>query len=283
VIHSLHKTLPAFTQTALLHLAGDLVEEKRVEQYLSVFQTSSPSYLLMGSIDYCLRLIRCQGADLWTDILRSTGEFTRKMKELNCLHLVDSTDTACWNKDPLKLLVVVKDGTVNRKTGTEFTGHDLYHRLREEYHLQMEMEADTYVLGILTCMDTQEGLSRLAKSLREIDADCEGKTDRTSVNMSADKGIANLAGENRGSKSEDRLQVIDSIAVAMEKHKLLVDLEDAAGRECGCFLNLYPPGIPLIVPGEVISRDLVDKLIRYKRQGLTLQGLMAEKVTVVTD
>lgn len=272
VIHSVHKTLPAFTQTALLHLQGNLVQSKKVERYLSMFQSSSPSYLLMGGIDFCIRLVAKEKEKLWTEILNQTDNFYKKMqnrKHIRIMYEQAEDITGRVKKDPLKLIICVQG---MEKSKTPYTGHNLYQDLLEKYHLQMEMEADTYVLGILTCMDKKEGLLRLEKALTEID--------RQLTHIKEDK--INIEHTEKH-EFTGRLYAAESITSALEKEHILVDLKDAAGQESGCFLNLYPPGIPLIVPGEVISQELVDKLIQYKQQGLTIQGLKGDKTVVVNN
>ena len=75
----------------------------------------------------------------------------------------------------------------------------------------------------------------------------------------------------------------ETIGEALEKEMELILPDLAEGRECAAYINLYPPGIPLIVPGEVISRDIVDTLLTYSKQDLPLQGLIGNKIPVVKD
>lgn len=250
VIQSVHKTLPAFTQTALLHLQGNLVQLKDVERYLSTFQSSSPSYLLMGGIDTCIRLVEEKGSGLWQGMFTGLDDFYLRIQDLKHIRVFRGEED---RKDPGKLVISVR--------GTSYTGQELYERLLKEYHLQMEMAADTYVLAILTCMDRPEGLVRLSQALLEID-----KTLEERKKISTGHTVP--------------LTSVETIGSALEREQELLDLKEAAGRESGCFLNLYPPGIPLIVPGEVISGELVDTLIEYQKQGLKLQGLRGQKVAI---
>ena len=263
IIQSIHKTLPAFTQTALLHLQGSLVSEEKVARYLSIFQSSSPSYLLMGGIDTCIRLIKDNGDSLWTGILAKTKMFYERMQKLKCIRVF--SEKIYEKKDILKLIISVKHTQKDEKT---YTGQQLYQELLEGYHLQMEMAADTYVLGILTCMDKEEGLLRLGNALEEIDN-----------TLTYDKEIKRVQEEKK--KIEYRPKQAETIASALEQPKRLVDLQKAVGKECGCFLNLYPPGIPLVVPGEFISEELVKLLIQYREQGLNLQGLTEDKIMII--
>ena len=278
VIQSIHKTMPSFTQTALLHLQGNLVQLKVVKRYLSIFQSSSPSYLLMGGIDHCVRLTEERGEGFWDDILAAADDFYHRMRKLKHMQVWCGNrgnkdllfrygiSSSCEIKDPLKLIIrPVAAG----KAGKPYTGVELYQELLKTYYLQMEMMTPTYVLGILTCMDRAEGLRRREKALFEIDSQ-----------------LAPLeAAEKREERRQDsRYPVIkETIEAALSKEAELILPQLAEGRESADYINLYPPGIPLIVPGEVISRDLVDRLLVYSKQDLPLQGLAEGRIAVVQD
>ncbi|MGN0305766.1 MAG: aminotransferase class I/II-fold pyridoxal phosphate-dependent enzyme [Lachnospiraceae bacterium] len=272
VIQSLHKTMPAFTQTALLHFQGNLVQLRAVKRYLSIFQSSSPSYLLMGGIDFCLELVEKEGQTLWKGILDWSDSFYEKAKELKHIRvwcgrkgnqeLLFPRGEKQARKDPLKLILMPKAAI---KEGKPYTGIELYHELLDRYHLQMEMVTPAYVLAILTCMDVKEGLERLEKALFAID-----------------KSLEFAATDQEKEKGEPFvLEAAEPIGEAMKREEEWVLLHQAGGRECAAYINLYPPGIPLIVPGEVISRDLVATLLTYSKQDLPLQGLKGDKIPVI--
>ena len=275
VIQSLHKTMPSLTQTALLHFQGNLVELRLVKRFLSVFQSSSPSYLLMGSIDDCIRLTRKKGEALWKEVLQQSDELyeqTRGLKHIRvrCGREAEKSHGASAEKngcrDPLKLILApIKGAEKERKP---YTGAELYRELLESYHLQMEMMAPSFVLGILTCMDDESGFNRLKKALIEIDQ-----------RLTLSKKIP---GQMRdGSICRDLPEAVESIGEALQKEKEWIFLSQAEGREAADYINLYPPGIPLIVPGEVISRDLVVTLLTYSKQDLPLQGIKGNKISVI--
>ena len=124
VIHSLHKTLPSLTQTALLHVNGDLVDRRRVKKYLDMLQTSSPSYVLMASIDACVELLEHKAEECFAPYVERL-EYTRmRLSGLRRLKLIQTE-----HFDRSKLIISVKD--------TDLTSRQLSHILLEEYHLQM--------------------------------------------------------------------------------------------------------------------------------------------------
>ena len=147
VIMSLHKTLPSFTQTALLHCNGTRIDPGRVARYLGVYETSSPSYLFMAGMDACIDLIREQGAELFAEYRRRLDAFYRDTADLTQLHVMRREDLCkeeAYDWDDSKLIIYA--GTMG--------GEALHQELLGHYHLQMEMVSADYVLGMTSLMDT---------------------------------------------------------------------------------------------------------------------------------
>lgn len=162
VIHSLHKTLPALTQTALIHLNGTRIDRRKIRNYLHIFQTSSPSYVLMASMDECLRMVAEQGDVLFETYVKNLESKRGELKKLKHIRLMETEEF-----DRSKLVLSVKD-TILKKENRVFTGKMLYERLLLEYHLQMEMAAGSYVIAMTSIGDTKEGMDRLILSLIHI-------------------------------------------------------------------------------------------------------------------
>ena len=156
VIHSLHKTLPSLTQTALLHVNGDLVDRRKVKKYLDMLQTSSPSYVLMASIDACVEMLEHKAEECFAPYVERLEYMRVRLSGLRRLKLIQTE-----HFDRSKLIISVKD--------TDLTSRLLSHILLEEYHLQMEMAAGTYILAMTSIGDTEEGMNRLIAALEEID------------------------------------------------------------------------------------------------------------------
>ncbi|MFA9466339.1 MAG: aminotransferase class I/II-fold pyridoxal phosphate-dependent enzyme [Velocimicrobium sp.] len=244
VIHSVHKTLPAFTQTALFHINDKFVDIKRVEQFFSMYQSSSPSYLLMMGIEESVNLIKTR-VDLMEQWCRNLTWFSERANKLS--HIRAFND-AKFLKDPSKIILSVRN--------TNMTGVQLYDRLREKYHLQMEAEYVDYVIAMTSMADTSEGFERLIDALEELDKEIIHKEG---------------SGENYPvlPKLEQELIPYD----ADKRTGFLCDLNKSEGLISKEMAFLYPPGIPLIVPGEVISKDVLTIINCYKRKGLSIKGL----------
>lgn len=256
VINSVHKTLPSLTQTALLHVQGDIVDREKLRDYLSVYQSSSPSYLLMASIDHCIDFIAEQGSKRYERLLELRARIDGSAKKLSCIRLMP----AGARRDPGKLVISVK--------GTEMTGQELYRILYEEYHLQMEMAAPSYVLGILTVMDAEEGVERLLDALEEIDR---------KLSAVHKEGKKIKCGEKNDDIYYERPAVSGlCIHEALEREREWIHLEEAGERISGGFIYFYPPGIPALVPGEIISKTLVCKMERIRKREEYLTGISQE-------
>lgn len=260
VIHSVHKTLPAPTQTALLHINGKLLDRVLLEYYLRIFQTSSPSYLLVAGIDECFRILKKQGKALFLEFRENKEEFYFKTKTLKNIQVLMDIN---YCMDSMKLIISVKN--------TSLSGKELYEILRNRYHLQMEMYSDTYVLAIVTVMDKREGFIRLAAALSELDGEIFAK-----------ESIKQVIDYHYCSESPVAIQTI--YAAQMQK-KEEVKLEQAQGRISGVFLNLYPPGIPIVVPGEEITEEIMAALEYFCSNNYKIQGMdiVIKKLIVVKD
>ena len=165
VIHSLHKTLPSLTQTALLHVNSDRVDLVKLQYYLSIYQTSSPSYLLMASIDQCIEILMKEKEDLYARFFYYKSIFDKNISKLSNLSVMNSDILGKYSIkaiDPGKILISTK--------GINLTGPDLYQLLEQEYDLQLEMANSNSVLAIATIMDEEMGFCRLAEALISIDS-----------------------------------------------------------------------------------------------------------------
>lgn len=279
VIQSLHKTLPCFTQTAILHIKGDRVDQDRVARYLSMFQTSSPSYLFMAGIQRCIRYMDSTGRDGMIRYEERLKWFMEQMKGLQVLEVLTRDicgkyrAVAGW--DPSKIVV----STMRAK---DFHGEELAEMLRKNYHLEMEMTAPEYVIAMTSVMDTDEGLERLATALLEIDEEllkAEEKRRKTVSETGDQKENTVRERAEKNCKASETLQSrilrpneTMSICEAMDANTGRTALQNAVGKVSAEFIYLYPPGIPIIAPGEVFTREIVEMIEAYKKAGLLVQG-----------
>ena len=147
-VMSLHKTLPALTQTALLHIYSDNIDADTVRHALSIFETSSPSYVLMASIDECLRYVEENKND-FTSLEGNLSYFYENTAALDNMRVIHFDD-------PAKIIITASDG------------YDLADKLRSQ-NIEVEMASDYYVIAIVTCVDKLNDLQILLRALYRID------------------------------------------------------------------------------------------------------------------
>lgn len=264
VIQSLHKTLPSFTQTALLHWKEGYADIRAIERYLHIFQSSSPSYVLMAGIENCIDIMERDGESLMASYAVSLRQLRTQLKRMRALTLVDKEIIGKWGVQDMDLSKVVIS---TRGTGVD--GGELDRILRDRYHLEMEMCGADYVTAITTAWDSEDGLRRLEAALLEIDQELYA-------------GMSESGGRKEISSMEyDYPAIAVSIAGAMDSRQETILLSNSEGRISGEYLYLYPPGIPLIAPGEIISRSVLDRVKEYQRMGLPIQGTEDESLEVI--
>ncbi len=255
VVHSLHKTLPCLTQTAMLHRTGDLVAKESVQTAVNLFQTSSPSYLLLASIEGCIGLLEERGEVLcaeWKEALAEFYKGTRLLQHIRVVaakpgdgadNAIRTAETAVYDRDPGKLVIMTR--------GTGLTGPLLMEKLRSEYRIELEMAAEQYGLAMTGLGDTKGSLARLLQALLDIDAQCE----RSEAREFSYPGLLPV-----------RMSATEAERISSKEY----DWEAAVGRIAGEYVWAYPPGIPLLVPGEEISSELIFFLKQKEANGVRI-------------
>lgn len=272
VIHSLHKTLPSLTQTALLHINGNLVDRERVRRYLHMLQSSSPSYVLMASMDECVRILTENGKELFSSYVDLLEDTRGKLRTMKTLKLFDPV-----HYDRSKILITVPK---YRGENKKFTGKQLYEILNEKYLLQMEMASNFYVVAMTSIADSEKGMRRLTEALLEI----EGKLAKIKSNA----GEYSIEEKMAESVSDQWNEVVflpaDLDDACMKERTRQVEIADSTGMIATEYAYIYPPGIPAVVPGERISEGTVWNLERYHRNGFRIEGTKAEgKIEVLVN
>lgn len=256
VIESLHKTMPALTQTSLLHVMNPKLDE-RVRRYLQIFQTSSPSYIFMQSMEKAVAFGVNNKAE-FVKYGRRLEIFAEKCDSLRNIRLFRSCD-ACkvFDHDEGRLVFVVRPGTVDG-SGQIFTGVMLADILADRYGLIVEMASVSYVICISSVVDSADSYDILFKAIEEIDNDLEH-----SVIVDGSRAMDIISGR--------RSAVVPG--KAWDELSEMVPLELSVGRISGAFVYAYPPGIPVLAPGEIVDERAVCGIDTMIRSGLNVSGV----------
>lgn len=259
VIMSMHKTMPAPTQTALLHICSPRIDAELVREALDIYQTSSPSYLLMAGLDQAICLVEEKGEALFSDVVKYLADFyeqAKKWRHFCCSNsLLEQGEV--YDLDCSKILIFTQN------TG-EYKGQQLFRQLDEEFHLQLEMFSLDYVTALCSCMDRKEGFERLVKAVNAIENALIIQTKSKVVNSKM---------------FYPRTRAILSIQETKKRKKIQLDLEASEGYISGEYIYLYPPGIPILVPGEQISKEILQAVDYCKQEKMEIQGLSDHKNT----
>lgn len=245
VVQSLHKTLPCSTQTAILHVCSENVSIKEVKRQLSVFQTSSPSYVFLAAMEHCMSILQEKKEMLFSAYEKRLKTFYEEIKELQILQVYQpQKDVFAFDKS--KLLLHTKKST--------WSGIELSQKLREVYDLEMEMAQPFYTLAMTSICDTDAGFAMLKNALFALDEQAEPV--------------------NQIQKPEILLQLPEvycSVEEALQANQKEVPLLESAGYVSADYVWVYPPGVPFVVPGERISLDLVKKFAELQAQQLEIE------------
>lgn len=276
VIESLHKTMPALTQTSLLHVMDPKLDE-RVRRYLQIFQTSSPSYIFMQSMEKAVAF----GANNRAGFVkygRRLEIFAEKCDSLRNIRLfrpgmnTSKNDEGCssckvFDYDEGRLVFVVRPGTVDR-SGQIFTGVMLADILADRYGLIVEMASVSYVICISSVVDSADSYDILFRAIEEIDGGLEYRS------------IVD------GSRAMDIISGRRSAMVpgkAWDEPSEIVSLELSVGRISGAFVYAYPPGIPVLAPGEIVDERAVCGINKMIRSGLNVSGVDGGSIAVLCE
>ncbi len=266
VIQSTHKTLACLTQSALLHVCGNMADCDKIAQKLAVFETSSPSYLLMENIDSTVNFLQKNGSSFFAEYVTRLESFSEKAKSLKNIDILfygndkDKPHDRIFRFDRSKLIIsAVRKG---------YSGAELASTLLDKYKIQVEMSSLQYIVAMTSYCDTDEGFTRLISALQEIDSGSPG------------------AYLPKAAAMPKTYKKAIEISEAEELCKASIPISRAQGMICGEFLFAYPPGIPLIVPGEVITNELAKVIFALKATGVLLKSSThgnGEYVTVVDN
>ncbi|MCR4922667.1 MAG: PLP-dependent transferase [Lachnospiraceae bacterium] len=264
VIQSPHKTLSSLTQTALLHISGKAIKsypwiERKIDEKLSVLETSSPSYPLLASIDNCVDQLVKSGEELSGKYRKMLDRTYDILKELKVFKAAGSMDEGPLIRDRGKILINCKKSGIN--------GVELSEIMREKYGYETEY-ANAYDLLAMTSMwDDEEKVLGFAKGLLIEDKSLYEKNASKKKERPLSQGIY-----SKGViYDRDLLGSVMTIADAMESVFEEVSFEELkrADKErlCAEYIYCYPPGIPFIVPGETVKADFIRYLEEAKKSG----------------
>lgn len=260
VIHSTHKLLSSMSQASMLHLKGTRVDQGRLESVLKLFLSTSPSCLFLASLDVARHQMATDGRALMQRTMDLANDARRRINAIPGLHcygdeLLGRPGVHQW--DPTKLVITARD--------LGFTGYELERYLRYEHNLQMEMSDLFNTIAMVTLGTQPEDLDRLVEGLRGL-AVYPREFDLTER--------MRMFEQKRGKPFElpDFPPQAMTLRQAFDAPYETVSLDGCAGCTCAEIITPYPPGIPVLCPGEIITPETVDYLKMELAAGANIQG-----------
>jgi arginine/lysine/ornithine decarboxylase len=276
-VQSPHKLLGSLVQSAWLHLAPErpagppAVDEARLEAALATLATTSPSFLLLASLDATRRWAAAEGAEAWRRLAQLTAETRARLAALpglRCLDHAEAVRLGYLALDPAKVTVSVR--------GLGLSGPEAEAFLRWQ-GIQVELADPLNVLCVLTPADTPESVARLVAAFASLAQAAARPADRARLTASRPPGAAGP--EGAGELLGEVMGLVPALACPPREALLgpseTVPLEQAAGRVASRAVGVYPPGIPLVAPGEVVTPAHAELLRRLAAAGLRLEGVTA--------
>lgn len=253
---STHKIIGALTQCSMVHCREGRVSVPRLKAMLQLVQSTSPNYLLMASLDVARMQMATEGRELVARSLELADWVRAEINSIPGLYCfgADKIGTpGVYGLDPTKVTVTVK--------GLGLKGAEAERILRHEYKVQVELSDMYNVLFLITLGDGESEAQSMVEALRAL--------------------AANHAGQRDFSAVEDAYNSLDyppipeqvlSPRQALFGHTKTIPFKQAAGRVCAEIITFYPPGIPLLCPGERISAEVIDYCLRLQKAGLHISG-----------
>ena len=248
---SVHKLGGSMTQSSILNVKGNLVSYKRVQAVLSMLTTTSTSYLLLASLDVARKELATRGKELIDHSIQLANSIRKQINEIDHLTCVGDEileTEAAYDYDPTKLIISVKD--------LGLSGNDVEIWLRTHYNIEVEMSDLYNILCIISIGDTEKEADILVSALKHLADERQALAEKIDTQVLL-PNIPLLAVSPRN---------------AFYSETELVPFDDSEGRVIAEFIMVYPPGIPIFIPGEIITEDNLRYIKKNMEAGLPVQG-----------
>lgn len=265
-VQSTHKIIGGMTQASMLHAQGTRVDMTTLAAVLRFVQTTSPSYILMASLDLARMQMATEGKKLLDKTIRLAEEARHQINQIPGLFCIGQAhlvrETTRWDLDVTKLTICV--------SGLGLSGYEASKILNNRYNIQVEMADATHILVIVSIGDRREDLHRLVDSLRQMSKEDSRQVRplfMEEISLPPVGGIARMT---------PRLAFFASYQY--------LPLDQACGAVSSEIVTVYPPGIPLLIPGEVVTSEIVAYIQTMDKWGATIDGLSKNntEIAVVT-
>ncbi len=260
-INSTHKMLSAFSQCAMLHQIGERVRIDRLLAVIKIFLSTSPNLPMVASLDVARKQMATHGRELLDRTIALAREARERINRIDGLYCFGEElkgRPGVFDVDPTKIAVTVRD--------LGYTGYEVSALLRRRYNIQVELADLFNIVALFTIGTTRDAMERFVTALEEL------SRDERPVDMFAPSGLL----EQRLNRGSYRFPAVPPMRM-LPRDAFLAPAEavlfrKSKGRICAETISPYPPGIPVVAPGEEITEQIIDYLRLELKAGVRIQG-----------
>ena len=267
ITHSAHKVVSAFSQASYIHVNDDDFDEHFFKDIYNMYTSTSPKYQIIASLDVCHKQLEMEGYKILNNLLSHVDELKSYMSTFKKIRILGPEDFSKvfshyqednLGHDPLKILIDISK--------SEYSVHEIHRYLLDEIGLEIEKYTHSTILVLLTLGGTRSKVIRLYNALKKLE---DGKV---KLNKSKTKKLFD------GILPPIKLETLPSEAFFSERE--ILPFEETEGRICAGLVTPYPPGIPALVPGQLITKEHINYIRQVKSTGLTMQGVFDGEIYV---
>lgn len=246
---SLHKTAGSLTQSSALFHNEGIIEYDKVRTTINLMQTTSASYLLLASMDLARSNLALKGKKIFSALLKKCAEAKARLSLVKGVSVItqdyidENDEHGIYDFDDTKFIIKVNE--------LGLSGFEVYEIMKNEYNIQLELAESYVVLAVVGIGDTPESIDKLVLAFEDLSKRFYGKSEPFTIEIA------------------DFFEKPKTIVLPRDAYfspSSTVSIDDAVGQVCAESIMIYPPGIPLIVPGELITKKIVSIYKYYMRQ-----------------
>jgi arginine decarboxylase len=269
ITHSAHKVVSAFSQASYIHVNDPDFDQDFFREVYNIYVSTSPKYQLIASLDVCRKQLEMEGYKILHGLLKNVDELKEQVSRFGRIRILGPQDFARMfshfsedgmGHDPLKILIDI--------SALEYSNQEIHRYLMDEVGLEIEKFTHSTLLVLLTLGGQRSKMVRLYNALKKLD---DGKV---SLHRSRNKV-----------RLPDELPPIDLACLPAEAffgERESVNWQESVGRIASGLVTPYPPGIPLLVPGQRIAAEHVAYLKALSSLKLTIQGMFDGEIYVLS-
>jgi len=268
ITHSAHKVVSAFSQASYIHVNDPDFDADFFHEMYSMYSSTSPKYQIIASLDVCHKQLEMEGYGLLKGLLAQVEELKQQMRSFQSIRILDKSDFQALfphfsednlGHDSLKILLDV--------SRLEYSTNEIHRYLLDEIGLEIEKYTHATILVLLTLGGTRSKMIRLYNALKKLDQ----KKVALPVNRGKKTKIKTLPGISLDCLPSD----------AFFGKRATIDIEHAIGQVSAGLVTPYPPGIPILVPGQLIEQETITYLRMLIAQNTRIQGMYDGQIYVV--